>query len=397
METTKAATAQDIPLDYRAGYEKARRVDPAVAEKYIAHTRIGDPPCDEVAEVLAEMPSGRRQALYRGCMDNEPDTLRSAPEPVRRFFEELSEPPPWYDPEATRAGIQAFHANADLILQAFAAGVLIEGFGTNVSKSFVITGSLREQGVSRLKQNNRHVLDIFLPGGLDRLGDGWKLSVRARLVHAQVRRLLDKSPQWDGEAWGTPISAAHLGFSSAAFSARLLKHSIRLGACFTKEERESFMRVWRYSTHLMGTPEPMLMPTEKDALHFYDIAETCEPPPDLESIITANALVRGVPQVVGITNKKQAQDLVRKVYTISRALIGNEMADQLRYPKYRTTGVLQMKRLGSLMNRTVAKAIPSRAQARRLDNFSGIMSVAAYEKEGITYTVPEEIRGPRSH
>ena len=392
METTADQSRPDVPLDYRPGYERARRADPELAETYIALTRAGDPIADEMTEVLAEMPSGRRQALYRGCMDNDPEALKAAPEAVRRFFEEVSEPPEWFHPDRTRAGIRAFHANADLVLQAFAAGVLIEGFGTNVSKSFVITGALREQGVARLKQNNRHVLDIFLPGGLDRLGDGWKLSVRARLVHAQVRRLLERSPQWDTEAWGTPISGAHMGYSSAAFSARLLKHSMRLGAHFTDEERHSFMQVWRYSTHLMGTPAQVLMPTEKEALHLYDIARMCEPEPDLESIITANALVKGVPQVVGITDQEDARALVKKVYTISRALIGDDMADRLNYPKYRTTGVLRMKRLGALLERTVAKALPGRAGAKRFDNFSGIMSVAAYQEEGITYSVPEKVR-----
>ena len=32
-----------IPTDYRQGYEKARAVAPAIADKYIAHTLIGDP------------------------------------------------------------------------------------------------------------------------------------------------------------------------------------------------------------------------------------------------------------------------------------------------------------------------------------------------------------------
>ncbi len=31
-----------------------------------------------------------------------------------------------------------------------------------------------DNGVRRLRQNNRHFLDIFFPGGLARNGDGWK-------------------------------------------------------------------------------------------------------------------------------------------------------------------------------------------------------------------------------
>ena len=78
-----------------------------------------------------------------------------------------------------------------MILAAFVAGVLIEGFTTNIAKSFFITGRVRDQGVRRLGQNNRHMLEIFLPGGLCRHGDGWKLSVRIRIVHARIRHLLN--------------------------------------------------------------------------------------------------------------------------------------------------------------------------------------------------------------
>ena len=87
-----------------------------------------------------------------------------------------------------------------MILAAFVPGVLIEGFTTNIAKSFFITGRVRDQGVRRLGQNNRHMLEIFLPGGQYRQGDGWKLSVRISLVHARIRHLLNNSEEWDNEA-----------------------------------------------------------------------------------------------------------------------------------------------------------------------------------------------------
>ena len=107
----------------------------------------------------------------------------------------------------------------------------------------MVTGRLREYGVRRLRQNNRYMIEIFMPGGLERSGDGWKLSVRIRLIHAQIRCLLNNSDEWDTEAWGVPLSSAHMGFALAAFSARLLKHMQSLGAKFNDEEREGFMKV----------------------------------------------------------------------------------------------------------------------------------------------------------
>ena len=78
--------------------------------------------------------------------------------------------------------------------------------------------------------------------------------MRIRIIHGRVRHLLTHSEEWDHEAWGMPLSAAHLGYAISAFSARLLKHMKSLGADYTDEEHDSFMAVWRYSGHLMGIP-----------------------------------------------------------------------------------------------------------------------------------------------
>ena len=140
------------------------------------------------------------------------------------------------------------------MLIAFVTGVLVEGFSTLIAKSFSITGRVSST-TRRLQQNNRHMMDIFFPGGLYRENDGWKLSTRIRFIHARIRALLNDSEDWNREAWGTPVSAAHLGFAISVFSKRLLEYSLQVGARFSHEERESVMAVWRYSGYLMGIPE----------------------------------------------------------------------------------------------------------------------------------------------
>ena len=313
-----------IPSDYIAGYEKARLVEPEIADNYMAHTAIGDPDADSVVDLLFSMSAEERNHLVQGWMDQDEQVMRDSPEPVRSFFEKLDDAPDWFDPSLARAGIRGFHANLDLLLQAFVAGVLVEGFTSYISKSFVITGRLRRQGVRRLKQNNRHVMEIFLPNGLERYADGWKLSVRIRLVHAQIRRLLLRSDDWDMDAWGMPLSAAHVGMAAADFSARMLMHSERMGAAFSQEGRAGFMHVWRYSAHLMGVSETILFKNEEEALKLYDIGNMCEPPIDMDAIIMANSLVHSVPAVVGITDRDEREKLAKRIYTVSRALIGND-------------------------------------------------------------------------
>ena len=380
-----------IPTDYIEGYEAARAVDSELADDYIAHTHIGDPEADAFIEALA--PSGQDEAsrvIQAGIQKNE-DILRDAPQAARDFFESIETPPDWVDFDSFDAGVRMFHRNSRLILGAFVGGVLVEGFSTNISKSFMATGRLFDQGVRRLKQNNRHMVESFMPGGLERQGDGWALSVRVRLVHAQVRYLLNNSLDWDLEAWGEPISAAHMGYATAAFSARLLKHLKSLGADFNDEERASFMAVWRYTGHLMGVPASILFRDEAEALHLFEIARMCEPPPDYHSIAMANALINSAPLVIGIDNSFDRRLLSKYVYGVSRALIGDELANALNYPHTPTLGMLAMFRLEGRYNRLVSKRFPKLARASKLGDFMGLMQGSAFDEAGISYRLPDHL------
>ena len=292
----------EIPSDYIRGYATARAANPQLADKYVAHTMIGDPDADALVNELAPLGQQQSSRLINAAMTmKDLNILADAPPVLMDFFEKASRPPDWVDLDEFDHGIRMFHRNSRLVLGAFVGGVLVEGFSTNIGRSFSITGRLRDQGVRRLKQNNRHMIEMFMPHGLAIDGDGWRLSVRVRLVHAQVRRLLSDSEDWDTEAWGVPLCSAHMGYSLTAFSARLLQHMKNLGATFDDKERESFMAVWRYTGYLMGVPESILFRSEKDALELYEIGRMCEPPPDWDSIIMANGLVNSAPLVVGIT------------------------------------------------------------------------------------------------
>ena len=386
----------NVPTDYIEGYEKARAIDAELADRYVAHTTVGDPEADAVMEEIAALGREEGNRFVHAGMEQDEDELREAPQLVRDFFKGLDTPPDWVDPAAFIPGIRMFHRNSRLVLGGMVGGTLIEGFSTNIAKSFFISGRLRDQGVRRLKQNNRHMVEIFMPHGLERDGDGWKLSVRIRLIHAQVRRLLAASDEWDAEAWGTPISAAHVGFAITAFSARLLKHLKSLGAVYNDEERASFMQVWRYTGFLMGIPETMLYRDEKEALRIFDIGVVSEPVPGIESIAMANSLIAAAPLVAGITESDARRSLAKYVGSVSRALIGNTLADQLRYPKYNTFGVLPWFRLQTKYSGIMAKLRSNYRQDNAFANFTGLLTASMFEEAGISYRLPDHVYAEES-
>ena len=287
-----------LPESYRPGWDAAAAADAGMAALYAQHVCLGDPAADAAVACLTGPEASElvRQGLEGGLA-----ALDGAPEPLRAFFAALETPPDWFDAEATRAGCRLFHGHADMFLGAFVSAVLVEGFATLISKSFAITGRIVDAGVRRLQQNNRHLVEIFMPGGLEREGEGFKLSVRLRLVHARVRQMLRQSPEWDEAADGMPISAAHVGFSTAAFSGLLLERARQLGVRPSAEEEHGFMAVWRYAGHLMGVPEPLACASVAQALRLHRTGRLLEPPPGIEAILLANALINGAPLVAGRT------------------------------------------------------------------------------------------------
>ena len=380
-----------LPSDYFPQVEKALVHDRERASTYFKHTLIGDPLADEMLEECSSLERAELYLFVQAGMDGDKAALADAPAALREFFEQVDSLPDWFRETDPMPGIRSFHRTSSLILGAMVSGVLVEGFTTNISKSFFLSGRLRDQGVRRLKQNNRHMLEIFMPGGMDRLGDGFKLSLRIRLVHAHIRRLLKDSGDWDEVAWGVPVNAAHLGFAIAAFSARLLHHARRLGAQFNDEESASFMQVWRRSGYVMGIPETMLYHDEADALRTFEVGRMCEPPIELESIAMANALENSAPVVVGIAEPSQRRSLAKYVYKVSGALIGKEMAAALRYPKRNTFGFLPLFRLDVRCKRLMARLFPNYAARMKQNDFTGMLAVSAYDEAGLTYGWPDNV------
>ena len=377
------------PSAYTKGYEKARLYDQAAADNYVRHTAIGDPALDTVMEELSSLPPGELHRFIRAGIEQQDEVLRRAPQPLRDFFENL-EDPPWLDYEAFQAGRRAFHANVNLMLVAFVTGVLVEGFSTLIAKSFNITGRVASTR-RRLQQNNRHMMDIFFPGGLQRNGDGWKLSVRIRFVHARIRSMLAQSDDWNHEAWGTPVSAAHLGFAISVFSKRLLEYSAGVGASFNSEENRSILDVWRYTGYLMGIPETILYADAEDAEEVYKISYMCEPPPDADSIAVANMLIQAIPAVADVTDPVEKEKLTALAYRLSRALIGGRLADQFEFPKHFGVGTLFLYRM-----KQRALRLLKAGQVVRAENFTQLLQISVYDEEGVSYKMPDHVHTSKS-
>lgn len=377
-----------IPEEYLAGYDRAHARDAEFAEAYVRHTTIGDPIGDETAADLAEFPAQRVHEIIARAMADPAKLPPEAPASLGRFMEESMEVPVWFDEEATRISSRAFLRNSDVVLAALVAGSIVEGFATLISKSFRIRGRVTSMGVRRLKQNGLHLLESYLPGGVLPLSDGWRLSLRIRLVHARSRRLIRESEEWEEERHGLPVSAATLSLAAAAFSGRLMQHVATLGGDFSREEREAYVHVWRYSALLLGIPQEVIFRDEAGALSNFDVAKLCEPPPGDDAIIMANSIINSAPIVIGVTESEERRKIAALAYRISRGLIGGTLADALRYPGKGDGLAVQGFAFRNRLARAAFGVIPAIRKNRELNRTNQLMDFVDLGQTELSYALP---------
>ena len=145
----------------------------------------------------------------------------------------------------------------------------------------------------------------------------------------------------------------------------------------------------------MGIPETILYTDEKDALRLHEIGSVLEPPPTDDSVIMANALINSAPLVAGIKDEKQRRFLVQdRIYPISRALVGDEIANRLNYPhsrKLRTMGILLQYRLDQRYKRFLSRML------RRSDStIDTVLGVSFYDDAGIPYHLPDHVHSEQA-
>ena len=173
------------------------------------------------------------------------------------------------------------------------------------------------------------------------------------------RALIDKSEEWEHDAWGGSVNAAHLALATAAFSARLTQFAQMLGAELdNKDDREAFMAVWCYDAWLMGVPETLLFHSQEEGLRLFEVGTTCEPPPDEDAIALANCIVNSAPVVIDITEPKARRDFAQHAYRIARELVGHAQADRLNFSPKSPFPILPWLRMQERIKHDVVGAIP---------------------------------------
>ena len=210
-------------------------------------------------------------------------------------------------------------------------------------RPLVASGRLVQRAARRLTETGRFIVETCKPGGLARSGAGFQITVRVRLMHAQVRRQLLVG-SWPVERWGVPINQAHMAGTNILFSALFIEGLRGIGYEMPEDDRADLIHLWRYIGLLSGVNPSLCAANEADALRLRDLLTAITPPPDDDSRALVRALMES-PLAMAETDKERAvaRRITDFMWGVSRHLVGEEYAEALRYP--RTPWTLMMRPL----------------------------------------------------
>jgi hypothetical protein len=297
----------------------------------------GDPLMDAWVERAQTLDPRQAHALFERALTGGIHAIGDGPSELIALFRQLSTVPLWVDGEAIELGARTARRAGPVAGAVLSSFSLMGGYRSSaVVKPLMMTGKLRYEASKRLTETGRFVIAITEPGALRLPREGFRAAVRVRHVHARIRHHLARSPEWNAAEWGLPINQADMLGTNLLFSLGFLMGGRALGLSFREEEAASVVHVWRYVGYLLGIDENLLPANEREAQRIMYLVGASQPPADADSVVLARAL-HEEPLERAKTERARRFARVEMAIrgSISRFLLGDEVADELALPKSR--------------------------------------------------------------
>jgi hypothetical protein len=288
---------------------------------------------DEVVAAIEGTPGGWQ--LFDQACKRDVAHVPGAPAVFRTFFDQVHTAPMWVDWETVDRGGEVLLRAGPLGGVVLALKSLVLGYTSPAgNKPLVFSGRLEQQAVRRLNETARFVQATITPGAMRPRGEGWHITLKVRLIHAHVRRMILKSGRWDDAAWGAPINQHDQAGTSLLFSVIVLEGLRQLGMRIARRDAEAYVHLWRWSGWLMGVDPELLPATEAEGSRLGQLIAATMGEPDDDSRKLAAALL-GAPLQAAKTRAERAnaRRVMRFSAAMCRELLGAEMADKLAVPR----------------------------------------------------------------
>lgn len=224
----------------------------------------GDPPADTLVQWMQAFGMGPARGMFEQALERGIDQLPDAPAPLKAFFAHIENTPTWVDRERLERGVAASHLSGLTGMRVLRDAGLMAGYQAGaINKTLVATGALDKSAARRIAETTKWRMDCSREHGMDRFNEGFKNTVRVRIIHAIVRHHVASKPQWDTAAWGVPVNQLDMQATYLGFSVVYLLGQRVMGTWLSKPEAEDVMHLWRYVGWLMGVKEEWLCDSEE--------------------------------------------------------------------------------------------------------------------------------------
>lgn len=360
----------------------------------------GDPLADALVEATATLGPGACTRMVDEALAHGAASVSNAPKELVALFDELEHIPAWLDKTALERG-------GELLLRAgwfgglaLATSLLLGYASPGGNKPLVFSGRLYDQAPRRLIETSRFVQATCKPNGLARDGEAFAITVRVRMMHAHIRRMILRSGRWSTEDWAIPANQHDMGGTGLLFSVVVIDTLSRMGFHPEPDEIHLYMQLWRYSGYLMGV-HPEVLPTSYAEGHrLADMIAATEEGPDDDSRRLSRALFESGSRVE--RGKGASAPPPRQVVLLGQGLIrgslGEPLADLLDVPKhsYRHAfpvlrgSIRSVERATRKLPRFARDEVRRRAIAQGLAYWDMIVRTAG---DPLTFVPPERLLG----
>jgi hypothetical protein len=303
-------------------------------DRIAAYLMASDPLADALVETI-ETSGGQAYRDFEKAAARGIASLDRPPPSFRAFFAQTEHVPPWVDWETLDRGGEVLLRAGPLGGLVLATKSLVLGYAApGGNKPLAFSGRLEKQAARRLNETAKFVQATCSPGGLRPTAEAYQITLKVRLIHAQVRRMLLRSPKWDTGRWGIPANQHDLVGTSLLFSVIVLQGLRQLGLQVSAEDGERYMQLFRYSGYLSGV-DPELQPaSEAEAVRLGDVIEMTQGAPDEDARRLTRALLDSPLEAARTrTGRRNAEHQRDFATAMCRELIGHDRADQLGLPR----------------------------------------------------------------
>lgn len=275
--------------------------------------------CDSLAdevvkEVYLKIGFKEADALVSSIFLKVVDNVPNVPECLKQLFLEVETLPIWLDKNKLDIGAAFCRRSGAAALIVLRNYCLMGGYeSAAINKPLIFTEALKKGAAKRMAETIEFWVNVTGENALDRSEQGFKHTIKVRLIHAYTRVMILKMPLWDSNKWGLPINQWDMVATNLGFSLAFMDGLKKLGFKPSKDEVEGLLHFWKYIGYLLGIPAAYLPDTEEQAIEELYKWTITQPPADDDTKALALALMNE-PLLSSFPNYKWQKKLLIKIH-----------------------------------------------------------------------------------